>query len=149
MSGPGEFFSWAEVQRSAHARRWNIDNTAGPDIQWAAQAWCQHFGDPLRRLIGPITPTSWFRCLDLNRAVGSRDSSQHIRGEAVDFKSGVMTAEEIAQVVRAAGLPFDQFIGYEPKTGRPCVHVSYTMRRRNRGQFWWQPAEGKPHLWDF
>lgn len=28
---------------------------------------------------------SWYRCLLLNRSLGSKDSSQHLTGEAVDF----------------------------------------------------------------
>lgn len=32
-----------------------------------------------------IHVNSWYRCLLLNRSLGSKDSSQHLRGEAVDF----------------------------------------------------------------
>ena len=33
----------------------------------------------------PITVNSWYRCPELNAAVGSKPTSQHIKGEAVDF----------------------------------------------------------------
>lgn len=33
----------------------------------------------------PITVNSWFRCLVLNRELGSRDTSDHLLGQAVDF----------------------------------------------------------------
>lgn len=33
----------------------------------------------------PITISSWYRCPELNKAVGSDPTSQHIKGEAVDF----------------------------------------------------------------
>lgn len=33
----------------------------------------------------PISISSWIRCLALNRALKSSDSSQHVKGEAVDF----------------------------------------------------------------
>lgn len=42
---------------------------------------------PLRNFLGlPITVTSGYRSIDVNRAVGSNDTSQHIKGEAVDFR---------------------------------------------------------------
>jgi hypothetical protein len=28
---------------------------------------------------------SWYRCLELNRLLGSKDTSQHVEGKAVDF----------------------------------------------------------------
>jgi zinc D-Ala-D-Ala carboxypeptidase len=35
----------------------------------------------------PITVSSWYRCFELNKAVGSSNTSQHPKGEAVDFIS--------------------------------------------------------------
>ena len=44
--------------------------------------------EKVRLILGEsITINSWIRCLALNRALGSRDTSQHILGEAVDFIS--------------------------------------------------------------
>lgn len=36
-------------------------------------------------LNSPIHVDSWYRCLQLNRALKSKDTSQHLKGEAVDF----------------------------------------------------------------
>lgn len=33
----------------------------------------------------PILVNSWYRCLALNTAVGSKPTSQHLKGEAIDF----------------------------------------------------------------
>jgi len=43
--------------------------------------------EPIRARYGvPIDITSCFRCLDLNRFIKSKDSSQHPKCEAVDFR---------------------------------------------------------------
>jgi zinc D-Ala-D-Ala carboxypeptidase len=79
------YFTLAEVQVSSTADRLAIDNTLPPQLLAAAM----HTGlqmDHLRELLDcPVVVTSWYRSLLTNRAVGSRDTSQHIRGEAVDF----------------------------------------------------------------
>jgi putative chitinase len=42
--------------------------------------------EKVRALLGQsISVDSWIRCIALNRALGSKDTSQHIKGEAVDF----------------------------------------------------------------
>lgn len=58
---------------------------------------------PLRNYLRlPITITSGYRSLLVNRAVGSNDSSQHIKGEAVDFR--VALKEARAQLTEAQAL---------------------------------------------
>lgn len=37
------------------------------------------------KVLCDITITSWFRCLELNRALGSKDTSKHLAGFAIDF----------------------------------------------------------------
>jgi zinc D-Ala-D-Ala carboxypeptidase len=36
----------------------------------------------------PISVSSWYRCPELNAAIGSKSTSQHMKGEAVDFTCG-------------------------------------------------------------
>lgn len=40
----------------------------------------------LRQLCGPIRVTSAYRCLKHNRSIGSKDTSQHVLGKAVDIQ---------------------------------------------------------------
>lgn len=40
----------------------------------------------LRQLCGPIRVTSAYRCLKHNRSIGSKDTSQHVKGLAVDVQ---------------------------------------------------------------
>lgn len=47
----------------------------------------QHSLQPLRTLLKTaMTVTSGYRCLPLNRAIGSKDTSQHLKGQAADIK---------------------------------------------------------------
>jgi zinc D-Ala-D-Ala carboxypeptidase len=77
---------WAEVVRSQTAARFGIDNTPTVAVipalvNTAARA------DVLDDLLySVITVSSWYRCLELNRKLGSKDHSQHVRGEAIDFE---------------------------------------------------------------
>ncbi|MGB2206561.1 MAG: D-Ala-D-Ala carboxypeptidase family metallohydrolase [Parvibaculales bacterium] len=91
--------------------------------------------DALRHFGVPIVPSSGFRCLTLNRLLGSQDTSKHCLGEAVDFEiigvSNICLAHWMAQ-----NLVFDQLILEYPQVddGRAgWVHVS-CRGAGNRGQ---------------
>jgi hypothetical protein len=58
----------------------------------------------------PIMVNSAFRSKKVNDAVGSKDTSQHRVGCAVDIRVPGMTPNEVVKVVIAAKLPFDQLI---------------------------------------
>lgn len=69
---------------------------------------CSHTSVPDARLVEaleayraiverPISPRSAFRCVKHNRRIGSKDSSQHVWGRAVDIHAlAGMTVEEMA-----------------------------------------------------
>lgn len=64
-----------------------FDNIPGPEEIANLQNVVVRTLQPLRNFLRiPITVTSGYRSLLVNRAVGSNDSSQHIKGEAVDFR---------------------------------------------------------------
>jgi len=78
----------------------------------------------------PISITSAYRCLELNRAVGSKDTSQHIEGCAVDFKCpGFGTPREIVTFIKKKGIEVDQCI-----VERSWVHLSIKLND-NRNEF--------------
>ena len=87
---------------------------------------------PLRVLMGSaIYISSGYRCLELNRKVGSKDTSQHIVGEACDFSldSNWKTKEAYNEIRK--GFNFHQVI-YYPQ--RNFVHVSFKRHGRNKKQ---------------
>ena len=92
--------------------------------------------NPLREDQGkPVRITSGFRNDKVNRAAGGSKTSQHRRGEAVDFKvvtEGYSACETARRIVEL-GLPFDQLIWYDKDVGGH-IHISYTDHRDNRGQ---------------
>ena len=58
----------------------------------------------------PVMVNSAFRSKQVNDAVGSKDSSQHRSGCAVDIRVPQLTPDEVVKTIVAAGLPYDQLI---------------------------------------
>jgi len=83
-----EHFSLEEFTFTEHR---NIDNTLPRDLVPNAIATCQML-ERIRAALGqakgreiPMYLTSGYRCLTLNRSVGSADTSDHVRGFAGDW----------------------------------------------------------------
>lgn len=80
-------FQWKELFRSDTAIRLGINNVpTDPDILNNIRRLCINVLQPLRTKFGRIEVTSGYRCLELNRAIGSSDSSNHLYGLAVDIE---------------------------------------------------------------
>lgn len=86
-------FSIEEFTASDTAVRLSIDNTIPASLLVAAQETAQlleRIRDELSRQAGqpvPILVSSGYRCLPLNRALLSDDSSDHVIAAAADFKA--------------------------------------------------------------
>ena len=79
-------FSLEEATVSQEAARHSIDNMNPSDDVVAAAKVTAAKLEMVRTILNrPVHINSWVRCLALNRVLGSKDSSAHIRGEAVDF----------------------------------------------------------------
>ncbi|MCP3667370.1 MAG: hypothetical protein GY696_33570 [Gammaproteobacteria bacterium] len=66
-----------------------LDSQRNPDPEVVSnlQYLVKNTLQPIRTLLkSSITITSGYRCLALNRDLGSRDTSQHVKGEAADLK---------------------------------------------------------------
>ena len=89
---------------------------------------------PCRDKFGSISINSGLRVLDLNRAIGSGDKSQHTKGQAADFEAYSTSNAQLADWIMLNRC-FDQLIleypGKDPRDG--WVHCSYN-RLGNRGQ---------------
>lgn len=130
-------FTLDELCRSATATAKGIDNTPSPDTVDNLQALTDNILDPLREAWGgPVTVTSGYRSLTLNRAVGGAVSSQHMKGEAADITVGSRKDNmRLFNLIRSMKLPFDQLIFEkgDRTVGPDWVHVSFSKSRR-RGQ---------------
>ena len=93
--------------------------------------------EPLRRWVeGPIKITSFYRCEELNRAIGGSTSSQHCKGQAMDLDDtfGFKTNAEMFDYIKN-NIKFDQLIWEFGDDNNPdWIHVSYTKHRENRGK---------------
>jgi hypothetical protein len=120
-----EHFTYEELISSQKAAQLGIDNShPSPEILSAAShtAICM---ETVRTILGdvPIHVDSWIRCPLLNTAVGSHPTSQHIKGEAVDFIAPIFgTPLDIAKrlIAEAVTVRFDQLI-----MEGTWVHISF------------------------
>lgn len=122
-------FTWDEVTRSTRAVTMKLDNTP-PDALTAAIVRTALGLERVRALMGmhPIQVSSWYRCAELNAALGGAHDSQHTKGEAVDFTCpGFGKPKQIAWILAgmAREIGFDQLI-LEPT----WVHISFTESPR-------------------
>ncbi len=123
-------FSYDEMTRSQTAERNSIDNTPKIENVENLIALCENILEPVRvHFKKPATVTSGFRCIELNRKIGSTDRSQHTKGEAADFViNGSSTVTDVWKWIIDSDLDFDQVI---QEFGR-WVHVSYKRSGENR-----------------
>jgi hypothetical protein len=70
------------------------------------------FLEEVRKLLGgkAIIVNSAYRSEEVNRAVGSKDASQHRHGCAADIRVLGMTPDEVVQAIKKSDLQYDQLI---------------------------------------
>ena len=122
-----EHFSLDEFTASETATRKGIDNTPPPVVTEKLRMLAATL-EQVRSLLGnnSIRISSGFRCLELNRAIGSGDLSAHVLGYAVDFTCpGFGTPKEVSNKIAESPIKFDQLI-YEGT----WVHLSVDPRNR-------------------
>lgn len=106
-------FTLEEMTASDTAARLGIDNTPSPAIVVELRKTAELL-ERVRLMLGtPLLVTSGYRCLALNRAIGSADTSAHLAGRAADFRSSDSgTPFQICKLLAAAAaeLDFDQLI---------------------------------------
>lgn len=100
-------FSLAELTYTDHRE---FDNTPPPEVMPNLQRVALLMEQVRDVLARPIFVTSGYRSKQVNDAVGSKDTSQHRLGCAVDFKCAGLTPDQIVRKIIAANLPYDQLI---------------------------------------
>ena len=103
-----EHFSLEELTHTDHRE---YDNTPN-DAELENLVRLAEFLEEVKASLGgrPIMVNSAFRSKQVNDAVGSKDSSQHRIGCAVDFRVPKLTPDEVVRIIISAGLPYDQVI---------------------------------------
>lgn len=123
-------FTLSEATRSDTARKLGISNTPSPvELDRIMETALQM--ERIRSTLGdkPILINSWFRNTETNRAVGGVANSDHLRGDAVDFRCpGYGDVTAVCKAIIASGIKFDQLIW---EYGR-WVHISFDPRMRQQ-----------------
>ena len=129
--------SYKEGVHSNTAIRRGIDNTPGDDQLHFMELIAENIFEPLRQYVGgPIKINSFYRCPELNTAIGGSATSQHCKGQAIDIDDtfGRMTNAEMYHWIKE-NLDFDQMIWEFGNDDNPnWVHISYVSPDKNRNR---------------
>lgn len=143
-------FSLKEFTDSDTAARNGIDNTPPPVIMPTLYATAAHM-EQVRTFLTQqasqalwgrdvaIFPSSVYRCRELNRAVGSDDTSAHVLGWGVDFRAPSFGDPlAVCKAIAASSLFFDQLIfeinwahiAFGPQARRQVLTAHFTPGQR-------------------
>ena len=132
-----EHVSYKEGVYSITATRLGIDNTPGDDQLHNMELIAGKIFEPLRKFVGgPIKINSFYRCPDLNKAIGGSTTSQHCKGQAMDIDDtfGNATNAEMYHWIKD-NLSFDQMIWEFGDDDNPnWVHISYVSEEKNKNR---------------
>ena len=128
-------FTLEEMEKSQTATRKGIKNKAGSGEIKNLGDLCYEVLEPVRAKFGkPITVTSGYRSEALCEAIGSKKTSQHTKGQAVDFEIIGIHNLKVAEWIKS-NCDFDQLIleyfNREEKNAG-WIHVSYNEKGKNR-----------------
>ena len=161
MAKVSPHFSYREVIKSHTALRLGIDNTPSQEVLSNAVDLARNVLEPIRDQFGPFSPSSWFRCEELERVICHKAfrrwqthnsypgyelnvdagwdtyfaRKQHPKGRAADIEIATVSNDDLFAWIRDH-LTYDQLIREFAKPGDPhsgWVHVSYRPGS-NRGE---------------
>lgn len=122
-------FTFSELTRTDHSSLRDENRKYGDSIKGQLVRLAE-FAEGIRGIIKvPMIVLSGVRCPRLNRAVGGSASSQHVVGEALDFRPKGMEAEEAFRLILASGIPFSQLI-LEKRSGPWFIHAGMGTKRQ-------------------
>ena len=132
-----EHIRYKEGVYSTTATRLGIDNTPEDDQLHFMEIIAEKVFEPLREWVGgPIKINSFYRCPELNKAIGGSTTSQHCKGQAIDIDDtfGKATNAEMFNFIKE-NLDFDQMIWEFGDDDNPdWVHISYVSEEKNRNR---------------
>ena len=129
--------SYKEGAYSNTAIRRGIDNNPDSKQLQNMKLIAEKVFEPLREHVGgPIKINSFFRCPELNKAIGGSSKSQHCHGQAMDIDDtyGKMSNSDMYDWIKE-NLDFDQMIWEFGSDENPAwVHISYVSPVLNRNR---------------
>jgi len=129
MSKLSKYFSLRELTFSKLAQDHDIDNTPDDKTLETLKYTASQL-DKVRELLGkPVNVSSGYRCLQVNRRIGSKDTSQHLKAEAIDFKCELFgSPKKVFDAIKASDIQFDQLI----LEFNSWVHISFVKEGGRR-----------------
>ena len=112
MPNLSQHFTQEEMLFSETAKREKIPNLPTAEVSANLKKLCERM-EKVRELLGghSIKVNSGFRCIPLNRKVGSKDTSDHVKGLAIDFTCAQFgTPTQICQKIWDSDIKFKQVI---------------------------------------
>ena len=131
-------FSWSEFEHTDHeaelARMGKRNVIASFEVRDGILALVRKVLQPLRDVYQkPMHVNSGYRCPELNKLVGGVATSQHVKGEAADIRTGNQTESyrlaRLAKTTPAIFKEIDQLIRYPT-----FVHISHRRVGTQRNQ---------------
>lgn len=129
-----KYFTIDELCYSYTAEKNNIKNIPNKEEINNLQNLIDEVLQPLRVAYNkPIIISSGFRCAELNKLVGGKSNSQHLRGQAADIVPKDIDDLDILFELCKNLSSFDQLL-YEKSKNKKWIHISYKDLINNRNQ---------------
>lgn len=127
-----KYFTLGELCKSDTAFAMGINNTPSDNATIERmQVLMDKCLDKVREMWGkPLGVNSGYRSPELNRAVGGKPNSQHLKGEASDITAGTKdNNRKLFDLIVASDIDFDQLID---ESGYKWLHISYCKGNNRR-----------------
>lgn len=125
-------FTLDEFTRSDTAKRLGIDNAPTNDIVENLTILCENILEPSRIIFGKkIIITSGYRCQELNKAVGGKTNSYHLKGKAADIR--ICNDKEACNLAKIlVSQKMSDLVLFEHSGNTKWLHVQWSENPRNR-----------------
>lgn len=126
-------FTLEELTYSATANAYKISNKPNVEQIENLKRLAINILQPIRDKFGVVRISSGFRSAELNKKVGGKSNSQHLKGYAADIcYANSPKLKEVFKYIKD-NLDYDQLL-YEIFGGVHWIHVSYVSKEKNRHQ---------------
>ena len=137
MENISKHISYKEATKSLTAIRLGLENKPNEYELSNMIGVAENIFEPLRKWVdNPIKVNSFFRSIELNKAIGGSSRSQHCQGRAIDIDDtyGHATNAEMFSWIKE-NLNFDQMIWEFGTDENPdWVHISWVSEDQNRNR---------------
>ena len=130
-------FTVQEFTQSQTAGRLGINNDLPIELYETAKRTAEGLEQVRLRLRShPIHISSGYRCLALNAAVGSKNTSQHVKAEAVDFTCPTFgSVNQVIEAIIDSDIAYDQLLSefVSPTDGSGgWIHISFSKANKKQ-----------------